>query len=266
MSTWVVGDVHGCYRTFRSLLQKIDWDSARDELWFTGDLVNRGPRSLDVLRWALHHEKRITTVLGNHDLWFLGRAMGLAPPKKKERLDELLEAPDRDELVAFFLRQPVMHRRGNTFLVHAGLWPSWTLKQASDLAVRASLWLQGPFARRLLEACARQDDPVWAEDPEDELAALGSALMVFTGLRVVGGKNSPACASFAGPPEEAPSGSRPWYAWKRPGKTLIFGHWAALGHRLLNGAVSLDTGCVYGGQLTAYRLEDGKVIQQGHVD
>lgn len=255
MATYAIGDVHGCSRTLDALLAELPLDFARDRLWLVGDLVNRGPDSLGVLRWARETAERMgerfVAVLGNHDLHLLARAAGVARPKRRDTLEELLAAPDRDELVAWLRERPLLHRDGETFLVHAGLLPEWSVEDAEALAREAEATLQGLEACRLLAAYA---------------ASRGRAdrtLAVLTLLRAVDGEGRP-CFDFTGPPEEAPAGLVPWF--DAPGRRsaeaqAVFGHWAALGLRRASGVCALDSGCVWGGTLSAVRLDDGELWQ-----
>jgi len=264
VALYVVGDVQGCMASFSALLSLIDYHPGRDRLWLAGDLVNRGPRSLDVLRWVRDAGDGAVTVLGNHDLHLLARAAGVAEPKKKDTLDEVLAAPDRDELLAWLRSRPLVHRDGGFLLLHAGLLPAWELDDAERSAREVEAVLRGPRGDRLL-AERSEIEPRWRDDlPRWERVKL--ALFALTRLRVCAPDGSVE-RDFDGPPEDAPGGARPWFELRRPTReTLLFGHWSALGYRRGPGWIGLDSGCVWGQSLTAVRLDDGQVFQQPSVE
>ena len=267
MATWVIGDIHGCWQTLRRLLEKIQWSATRDELWLVGDLVNRGPSSLDVLRWAAEHDDRVSAVLGNHDLHLLARSCGAARARKGDTLDAVLSAADRDDLLGWLRRRPMMHKFGPFVIVHAGLAPEWNIELA-----------QG-YAEEVHDECADRSDPTFAvavhasrkkpwdvDLPRDE--QLAAAAVVMSRIRMVG-PDGRAILDYTGPPGGAPEDSLPWFetaAVLRQGYTVIFGHWAMLGFYRARDVICLDSGCVYGGRLTAIRLDDGRVVQQSVLD
>lgn len=263
MATYAIGDVHGCFDTLQNLLRRIRYDRRQDRLWLVGDLVNRGPRSLDVLRWAVEEEDRIVVVLGNHDLHLLGLAWGVASAKRRDTLDELLAAPDRDDLLEWLRRRPLFHREDGWALVHAGLFPTWTLEKAERLAREVEERLRGDEAAELVAFAEKKAGERWKGGLEG-LERWRTALAGFTRLRTID-EEGRMCAEFSGPPREAPKGCTPWYAV--PGRKstegqLVFGHWAALGLWRKDGVAGLDTGCAWGRELTALRLEDGEVWQE----
>jgi bis(5'-nucleosyl)-tetraphosphatase (symmetrical) len=263
MATYAIGDIHGCFATLERLLSRIGYSPGQDRLWLVGDLVNRGPRSLAVLRWAADQdEERVIAVLGNHDLHLLARAAGQAKERRRDTLYEVLEAPDRDDLLAWLRRRPLLHREGDLLLVHAGLLPEWTVAEAESLARQVERELRGDRADRLLGTLRDELPGPWKDDlPSASRRRL--ALAAFTRLRtLVPGKGL--CTDFSGPPEQAPDGCLPWFEVpKRKSRhaTLLFGHWAALGYLRKNGIAALDTGCAWGRTLTALRVDDGKVFQ-----
>ena len=258
MATWAIGDVHGCYRTLRKLLKKIDFAHSGDRLWFTGDLVNRGPRSLEVLEWAVDHDWRIESVLGNHDLHLLALAYGVAEERAKDTLRPILKSVRSVPLLDWLRRRPLAVASGSFLLVHAGLLPEWSVDETLSIASRLEGRLRGDEGTKLLAAIRNRDDEI------SEARSLRTLALVRT-LRPDGS----ICREFTGPPEEAPEGCVPWY--DHPGRKsrdalVLFGHWAALGFRRGAGWVSLDTGCAWGGKLTAIRLEDGELAQVGHAE
>jgi bis(5'-nucleosyl)-tetraphosphatase (symmetrical) len=263
MATYAIGDIHGCFRTFRRLLRRVQFDAGQDRLWLVGDLVNRGPRSLAVLRWVAELGDRAVTVLGNHDLHLLARAAGVAGPKRRDTLDDVLEAKDRDDLLVWLRSRPLVHREDGVLMVHAGLFPQWTPEAAGEVAREVEEELRSGPALPLLEAIDRKAEERWQEGlrrPERVRIALAG----FAKLRTLDDKGR-MCAGFSGPPEEAPRGCRPWYAVpgrRSAGVRVVFGHWAALGLKLGDGVAGLDTGCAWGRELTALRLDDGALFQE----
>lgn len=266
MATFVIGDIHGCWTTLQRLLDRVGWDPVRDELWLVGDLVNRGPRSLEVLRWAARQQRLVAT-LGNHDLHLLARAAGIAEVRREDSLQEVLDAPDRDELLAWLRRQPFLHTSGDLMMVHAGLVPDWDENEAMALANQARDRLSGEDGRHFLERLSRKPRPQWRVGlvGDERLAA---AVTVFTRARVVRSTGEPELG-FTGPPERAPEGCRPWFQGStviESGAQVVFGHWAQLGVYRSGGALCLDSGCVYGGSLTAWCPEDGRMIGERTAD
>jgi len=263
MATYAIGDVHGCFETLQRLLRKVGYDPRRDRLWFVGDLVNRGPGSLAMLRWAVERDARIVAVLGNHDLHLLARAAGLSQAKKRDSLETVLEAPDRDDLLAWLQRRPLVHRQGEALLVHAGLFPEWTPADAERLAREVEQRLRGEKAAKLLAVVDQKTAERWKESLSGQERAR-AALAGFARLRTLT-ESGRMCADFSGPPALAPGGCRPWFSIpgrKSAGATVIFGHWAALGLKIGDGVACLDTGCSWGRELTALRLDDWRVFQE----
>jgi len=261
VATYAIGDVQGCFEPLQRLLQRIAFDPDRDRLWLAGDLVNRGPGSLEVLRWARGLGPRLTAVLGNHDLHLLSAALGARPPKPRDTLEPVLSAPDRDELLAWVRGLPLLHREGDRVMVHAGLLPAWSVAEAEELAREAEAAIRGPGLADLLAGLG--DAPsAWSPDLPPA-ARVRLTIVALTRLRTctADGVIEP---EFSGPPDGAPPGRLPWF--EVPGRrsadaTVVFGHWAALGLHRAPGVVGLDSGCVWGGALTAVRLEDEAVFQ-----
>ncbi len=263
MATFAIGDVHGCFVTLQRLLRRIAFDPRQDRLWFVGDLVNRGPRSLEVLRWAAAQGDRIVVVLGNHDLHLLARAAGVAEARKRDSLETVLEAPDRDELLHWLQNRPLVHREGEALLVHAGLFPRWSPACAEHLAREVEERLRGSNAPKLLAAIEQKTAERWQDDLTGR-DRVRTALAGFARLRTLDAE-ARMCPDFSGPPEEAPKGCRPWFSFagrQSAGVLVIFGHWAALGLKIEEGIAALDSGCAWGRELTALRLDDGKIFQE----
>lgn len=258
----MLGDVHGCWDSLDALLAQLGWPAAAGgPLWLAGDLVNGGPRSLDVLRWARHRQEQgqLDSVIGNHELYLLARAADLVPPKGRDTLDALWLADDRDALVDWVRHRPLLLRAPDCALVHAGLHPDWSLGDAEALAreLEAALRSDGwPDLLARYFACKRD----W-RDPAPHEERLLAALEVLVSVRAFGPDGAMAHA-FKGELAELPPGHRPWYADRDDPVPLLFGHWAAHGLWLGERAINLDSGCVWGGALTALRWPSREVVQQ----
>lgn len=266
MARYAIGDVQGCKASLDRLLALIAFSPARDQLWMVGDLVNRGPRSLDVLRWAQELGSAVVTVLGNHDLHLLARAAGAATEKKRDTLDEILAAPDRDRLIDWLRQRPLVHVDGAFAMVHAGLHPRWTIADAVARGAEIEKELRGPSWRSFLATMGGKP-PRW--DPRlggsDRWRAI-LAYLVRARTCHADGRVEP---TFDGPPAEAPPGCVPWFRLSTPAwatHTVVFGHWAALGLEIGPRHLGIDTGCVWGKSLTAVRLDDRSVFQVKAVE
>ncbi len=262
MPTYAIGDVQGCYAHLGHLLEKINFDPAADRVWLVGDLVNRGPESLQVLRLVRSLGERATVVLGNHDLYLLMVDAGFSRRGKDDTLARVLEAPDREELLAWLARRPLAHLEGGYLLVHAGMLPAWSAERARALAGEVEDALTGPQARRFLLHLQGDQPDRWSETLAgwDRLRFI---VNVLTRMRFCTPDGRLAMRA-KGPPEKAPYGTLPWF--RVPGRaaathTVVCGHWSALGFYRSGGLIALDSGCVWGGKLTAVRLEDGAVFQ-----
>lgn len=262
MATYVLGDIHGQLAALERLVARLPLDRDRDCLWLVGDLVNRGPDSLGVLRWALrtHQEmkKRMTVVLGNHDVLLLALAAGISQPRAKDSLFDILEAPDCGELCDWLRGRPLVYRREDDVLVHAGLPPTWSVKKALKRAGEVEDQLQGSGALQLL-ADWQARRPVADRKRERRRRSLS----LLTSLRTCTADGVP--CDWSGSPAAAPPGCLPWF--RIPGRRskearIVFGHWAALGLHLEPSALGLDSGAAWNGRLTALRLDDGTVFQE----
>lgn len=265
MATYLIGDIQGCFDTLQRLLQQIRFEPTRDRLWLVGDLVNRGPRSLQVLRWARDLGDRIVAVLGNHDLHLLLRVVGAARKKKRDTLDKALNARDRDALIHWLRHRPLIHVEGGFAMVHAGLHPAWSIPDAVALADEVSSMLRADDWRTRI-ADIQGDPPAWSEELTGAPRARAIA-GVLTRMRVCTARGQ--MYDFAGPPAQAPAGHVPWFAlpearWRD--HRVVFGHWSALGLHIDEHCMGLDTGCVWGGMLTALRLDDEQIFQVPSVE
>jgi bis(5'-nucleosyl)-tetraphosphatase (symmetrical) len=263
MATYAIGDVQGCYVELTRLVKRVKFQPRKDQLWLVGDLVNRGPQSLEVLRLVKDLGESAVTVLGNHDLHLLSCAHGVREPKRGDTFQDVLEAPDRDELIAWLLTRPFLHHEGDYVMVHAGLHPSWDVPRSEAIAGELASALRAD-PRGLLETLrGKEAPPRWRDSfrGADRLRAIAA---VLTRIRACNAEGT-LCVDFSGPPDEAPHGCRPWFEW--PGAysdeaTVVCGHWSALGLRIEPHVVALDTGCVWGRELTAMRLDDGELFRE----
>ena len=268
VTRWAIGDIQGCMGSLEQLLRAIDFDRTRDQLWLVGDLVNRGPRSLDVLRWAAGLGDAVVAVLGNHDLHLLARVAGIAKSKKRDTLDDVVAARDRDTLIDWLRARPLLHVEDGFALVHAGLHPAWSVATAHALAVELAYELRGPAWRDALADLVgvRGPAPAWhAGLRGDERRR--AALAYFTRVRMC--DEAGVADAYDGAPDEAPDHLRPWFALPDRAWTShvpVFGHWAALGLRVEPGFHALDSACVWGGRLSALRLADRHVVSVAAVE
>jgi len=263
MATYAIGDIQGCFTSLMALLNRVDFDPARDRLWLVGDLVNRGPDSLRTLRFVRELGPAAVTVLGNHDLYLLMVANGAVRSRgKDDTIQAVLDAPDRDALLGWLRTRPLMHVEDGFAMVHAGLLPGWSVPQARALAREVEGALAGPYHADLLHN-------MWGSEP----AAWHSELRDYARMRVI--VNAMTRMRFCTPDGQmdfkvkgevtkAPKGYVPWF--EVPGRksadtTVVFGHWSALGLRVEPRLLALDSGCLWGRELSAVRLEDRAVFQ-----
>ncbi|MGB0590583.1 MAG: symmetrical bis(5'-nucleosyl)-tetraphosphatase [Myxococcota bacterium] len=262
MTVYAIGDVQGCYRALSALVDAIAFDPERDEVWLAGDLVNRGPDSASVLRWARDHSGAVRVVLGNHDLYLLGRALGAISRRRGDTLDELLAADDADELVRWLRAQPLLMRDGDWVMVHAALHPAWSIDEAALVARELEGLLQSDEAASLLTESHTVEVTQWSRADAPRARQL-AALAVLTRLRCVSSSGA-LTFDYTGTLADLPEDRVPWWRaphTRNPSLTVITGHWAALGHHREAGLLATDTGCAWGRHLTAVRLSDGAVTQ-----
>ena len=259
MSTYAIGDIHGCFDELILLLDRVGFSPGRDTLLLTGDLINRGPKSLETLRWARRHEGCLRLVLGNHDLHLIATALGVGKGDSRDTIDDILKASDCPTLIDWLREMPLLLRVGDFYLVHAGLHPDWSFEVARLRAREAESILQGRFAADLL----RRDVPSGLSLGEG-IDRARESIACLTRLRAcdaAGAMN----ARFIGPPRDLLPPFRPWFDWPSPretDKTIVFGHWAALDVMIRERLIALDSGCVWNRCLSALRLEDRALFQQ----
>ena len=260
MAIYVIGDVQGCFAALQQLVKDMDFDPNADTLWFTGDLVNRGSQSADVIRFVRGLGERTISVLGNHDLHLLAVAAGKAKIKPHDTIADVLRSQDCDELLGWLRQRPLLHhdaKLGLT-LIHAGLLPQWDLDVAIGLASEVESVLRGPDSDEFLAHMYGNQPRVWREDLTgwDRLRVIVNA---FTRLRYCDRSGHMDLAP-TGPPGSQPKHLVPWFQLpdrRTKDLTIIFGHWSSLGIWQKDGVIGLDTGCVWGGALTAVRVDDG---------
>ncbi len=262
MATYAIGDIQGCYHAFMALLVRIQFDAKRDKLWLVGDLINRGSGSLEVLCWCYQHQESLKVVLGNHDLHALAVAHGLKAAHRGDTLQTILDASDAPELLTWLRQQPLMLVENDYVMVHAGLLPQWTIEQAAGLAREVEQTLQAEGYLDFLTNMYGNMPNAWNDDltDMDRLRVITNAM---TRMRVCTARGEMEFA-FKGELKDVPQGYMPWFdvpARQSSEATIICGHWSALGLRQRKSIVALDTGCLWGGKLTAMCLETKTITQ-----
>ncbi len=262
MATYAIGDIQGCFDSLQRLLERCVFDPVKDRLWLVGDLVNRGPRSLETVRFIRDLGAAAVTVLGNHDLSLLMAAEGFGKRGKGDTFDDILEAPDRDELLAWLRQQPLCHLEDGYCLVHAGLLPQWTVTQARELAAEVEQVLRGAHWRELMAHMWGSEPACW----DDSLTGWSRLRVIINAMTRMRFCTPQGVMDFRvkGEVTKAPEGYLPWF--EVPGRrsadsVLITGHWSALGLKILPNLLAIDSGCLWGRALTAIRLEDRQVFQ-----
>ena len=263
MATYCIGDIQGCFDDLQALLRELDFDQSRDRLWFTGDLVNRGPGSLEVLRFVRSLGDRAVVVLGNHDIHLLAVWAGLARLKSNDTLQPVLEADDVDALMDWLRTRPLLHADPELgfALCHAGIHPAWDLAQAKARAREVESALAGEGYRDFLSHLYGNEPAHWNEDLEG-WPRLRFITNAFTRMRYCAADGR-LVLDYKGPVGTQPPGYYPWFevpdrAPLPEDTTIITGHWSTLGYRAEIGLLAIDTGCLWGGQLTAVSLDSAR--------
>lgn len=262
MATYAIGDIQGCYYAFMALLKKLGFNPSHDQLWLVGDLINRGTGSLEVLRWCYAHRHRLRVVLGNHDLHAIAVAHEIKPPHRSDTLQAILAAQDKDELLTWLRHQPLIVVEQQHVMVHAGLLPQWSVPEALHLADEVAQALQSADYLEFLKHMYGNQPNAWHDglSSYDRLRAITNAM---TRMRVCS-PSGELELSFKGELQDIPTGYLPWFNVdhrKSKSDTILCGHWSALGLHMQGNIIALDTGCLWGGQLTAYCLETKTVTQ-----
>ena len=258
MSRYAVGDVQGCHDELLRLLDHLKFDPGSDEIWFTGDLVNRGPQSLETLRTIRSLGNSAICVLGNHDLHLLAVAEGISRTKHRDTFSDVLDAPDREELLEWLRTRPLLHHDAGFYLIHAGLPPQWTLDDAERLAREVEVTLRGPDHLDFLWHMYGNAPDLWQESLEgfDRLRFITNCLTRLRFLTVDGRLN----LSEKGSPSGKEGELIPWFEHpdrRNREQMIVFGHWSTLGFHQSDLTLCIDTGCLWGGSLTAVKLDSG---------
>ncbi|ARU87002.1 symmetrical bis(5'-nucleosyl)-tetraphosphatase [Pseudomonas sp. M30-35] len=264
MTTYAVGDLQGCLKPLKCLLEGVNFDPAKDKLWLAGDLVNRGPQSLETLRFLYAMRESVTCVLGNHDLHLLAVSQNVERLKKSDTLQEILDAPDRTDLLDWLRQQKLMHfdASRNLAMVHAGIAPQWTIEKALKRAAEVEEVLRDDSRlKEFLDGMYGNEPSVW----NSELSGVTRLRVItnyFTRMRFCTADGTLDLKSKEGL-DTAPPGYQPWFSHKQRkslGTKIIFGHWAALEGKCSEPDLyPLDTGCVWGGALTLMNIDNAKL-------
>jgi bis(5'-nucleosyl)-tetraphosphatase (symmetrical) len=260
MSTYAIGDVQGCFDDLQRLLNEVSFDKKKDKLWFVGDLVNRGPKSLEVLRFVQDLGDRALVVLGNHDLHLVTQREGYERPRKDDTFQDVLRAPDAKQLVDWLRTRPMMHVEGGYAMVHAGLLPQWSVQKSLGLANEVEAALTGPEYKAFLKNIYGSEPDEWRDSLTgwDRLRVIVNAM---TRLRFCTPQGK---MDFRVKGRTPPPGYMAWYDARGDQgdqQVIVCGHWSALGIKLTEQLAALDSGCVWGGKLTALRLDDRALYQ-----
>ena len=270
MATYAIGDIQGCYHAFTALLARLKFNPKHDKIWLVGDLVNRGSGSLEVLRWCYQHQSSIKTVLGNHDLHALAVAHGFKKANKNDTLQAIFDALESDILLTWLRHQPLMFS-GESYadksyvVVHAGLLPQWTIAESLSYANEVEMALQADNYRDFLANMYGNFPNQWQTDLTgfDRLRVITNAM---TRMRICSEQGEMEF-TFKGELQDIPNGYVAWFnaPYRQSiSAKIICGHWSALGLQQKNNVIALDTGCLWGGQLTALCLETQAITQVNH--
>ncbi|NLS12381.1 symmetrical bis(5'-nucleosyl)-tetraphosphatase [Vibrio sp. SM6] len=268
MATYLVGDLQGCLDELQLLLARVEFDPARDTLWLVGDLVARGPKSLETLRFIYGLGESAKVVLGNHDLHLLAGAYAHGRVKEKDRTAAIFSAPDKACLLEWLRGQPLLQEHDDFVMCHAGISPLWDIATAKHHAKQVEAVLQSERLPWLLDSMYGNSPALWSDDL-NELDTLRYTINAFTRMRFVlpNGALDMHCKL---PPDEVDSEQFcPWFDWpqRKPlDKTVVFGHWAALSGIARTDVIGLDTGCVWGEVMTMLRWEDKAIFTQAALN
>lgn len=261
MTQYVIGDIQGCLAELEALLAELGFNYGTDTIWFTGDLVNRGPQSLATLRLVRQHDDCMQTVLGNHDLHLLALNYGYGKLKRGDTISDILSAPDKNILLGWLEQQPLLLQQDDFVMVHAGIWPQWTIKQAQTLAHEVESVLQK--TPQLFFKQMYGNKPIYWNDTLQGEERLRFITNVFTRMRALTNTGELDFA-YKSTLREMPSNLLPWFKAsnrQNKDKTILFGHWSALGLYRDDHVICLDTGALWGGSLTALNLENMATTQ-----
>jgi len=265
MSIYAIGDIQGCFDDLLRLLDAISFNENTDQLWFAGDLVNRGPKSLETLRFVKSLGSSANTVLGNHDMHLLAASCLQKIADNKNTLSKVLEAPDRDELIYWLRHRPLFHYNDDFCLLHAGLPPQWDFKKTQKMASLAEQALKSPDYQVFLKQMYGNKPNIWSTSLKG-ISRLRFIINCFTRMRYCD-VNGRLDFAHSGPLGSQPKNLLPWFEVpkrKNADMRIIFGHWSTLGYYEGPNYYAIDTGCLWGGQLTALKL--GEQVQRISID
>ncbi|MDP3009436.1 MAG: symmetrical bis(5'-nucleosyl)-tetraphosphatase [Methylococcales bacterium] len=265
MSIYAIGDIQGCFDDLLRLLDAIAFNKDTDQLWFAGDLVNRGPKSLETLRFVKSLGSSAVTVLGNHDMHLLAASCMERVANKKDGLTDILDAPDRQELIDWLRHQPLFHHNNDFCLVHAGLPPQWDFKKTQKMATIAEQALRRPDYQAFLKQMYGNKPNQWSPQLKG-IARLRFIINCFTRMRYCDAEGRLDFTN-SGPLGSQPPNLLPWFEVpnrRNADMRVIFGHWSTLGYYEGSNCYAIDTGCLWGGQLTAVKL--GNPVQRISID
>lgn len=268
LNAWAIGDIQGCFDEFIELVGLIDAHAANEGytdhpmLWLVGDLINRGPKSLETIAWLMKYERRCRIVLGNHDLNFLAVAAGIRNPKSDDTLDALIQSSNRKDVVAWVRQQQLAHYESGILMVHAGVLPQWDVAMTLAYAAEIEYRLQSRNWKDFLRQMYGNEPNQWRADLKGVLRRRVS-VNALTRLRFC---NNEGVMDFNTKEamKNAPPGFLPWFALterRTRNDTIVFGHWSTLGLMNTSRVVALDTGCVWGGSLSAVNLSSRQLLQ-----
>ncbi|PWF24226.1 symmetrical bis(5'-nucleosyl)-tetraphosphatase [Corticimicrobacter populi] len=260
---WMIGDIQGCGTPLDALLKHPEVDQPGSRFWFAGDLVNRGPQSLASLRRIKALGDRAISILGNHDLHLLAVSAGIRAPSKNDTIQEILDAPDAQELIDWLRNRPLAHFEAGHLMIHAGVLHKWTAQKTLALAAEVESVLRGKNWQKGLQKMYGNEPVQWRDDLTGS-KRIRIIINALTRMRMCTIKGEIDLNSKASPRGQRNGTLVPWF--DVPGRatrdvTVVFGHWSTLGLMVRPDAICLDTGCVWGGQLTAMRLQDRRIIQ-----
>lgn len=261
MAIYAIGDVQGCFDELLELLDEISFNPELDQLWFAGDLVNRGPKSVEVLRFVKNLGERAVVVLGNHDFHLLAVAHGCGKKLRQDTLQQVLDAPDSDELISWLRHRPLLHHDETTgyTMVHAGLPPGWNLSEARQYAAEVETLMRSDEFGQFLEVMYSNLPDIWSDGLKG-LDRIRFIVNCFSRLRYCDQAGRLAL-QYKDAPGSQPDGVVPWFdvnGRRSADESIVFGHWSTLGVGLRKSTWSLDSGCLWGGKLTALKLSSDR--------
>ncbi len=259
MPTYAIGDIHGCARTFSHLLETIRFDPCSDRLILVGDVCNRGPDNVAVAEWILDHRDCVDAVIGNHDMHLLAVAHGHSRLKRKDTIEDILHWERRDEFLDWLIHRPFLIEEPGLIVVHAGIWPGWSMAEARRRARRLERKLSSAHSDSFIHAMATTGGGCPLRDHSEQPAV---SMAVFTRMRALTTPSLALDHRFKHGRQELGEHRIPWFErFEPPPDTrIVFGHWAALGLEVGTHYTALDSGCVWGGSLTALRIDDGTLF------